>query len=167
MPNPSNRKICWFQFSQGFIEREKIIWILYFPFYTSNGRPENSVIIIIQWTKTQDKVFFFFFNPDYFEQDKGKLSRENTQWSLFCLFCWFPLHSPWIWQNPIWGKYSTECWITTSFCWLEREAKGCSMISLITSCSIYSIPKGIEVYPHLLKKECEKNLDVFQNHHRG
>ena len=32
------------------------------------------------------------------------------------------------------------------------------MISLITSCSIYSIPKGIEVYPHLLKKECEKKF---------
>ena len=85
----------------------------------------------------------------------------------FILFSWFTLHFPWIWQDTVWGKYSSECWITTSLCWLEREAKGCSIFSLITIHSIYSIPKGIKVYPHLLNKECEKNFDAFQNHHRG
>lgn len=40
----------------------------------SNGRPEDSIIIIIiiQWAKTEDKVFK---NPDYFEQGNGNLSK--------------------------------------------------------------------------------------------
>ena len=49
----------------------------------SNGRLEDSIIIIIiiQWAKTEDKVFK---NTDYFEQGNGKLSKETRQWSLFC-----------------------------------------------------------------------------------